>query len=152
MIDVYNTTFEVSLRVLFTLAVAECKMSADMIAVSDFLTVYGRDFGLSDENLHGDNSYRFGEFAVRREVVGEAVKELVLKAFITADSTSEGFVYAIHQRGREYIDTFDNEYARLYCGISAKVRDYLHGASVRKVLRLINERSMESLQRRSSDV
>lgn len=78
MNNVFNTTFEVSLRVLLTLEVSEDKLSADMIAVSDFITVYGRDFGISSENLHGDNSYRFGEFGIRRELVKEAVKSLVL--------------------------------------------------------------------------
>lgn len=98
MNNVFNTPFEVSLRILFTLDIASRKMSVDLIAVSDFITVYGRDFGISDDNLHGDNSYRFGEFGVRRELVKEALKSLVLDALITAESTKEGLCCKVWQR------------------------------------------------------
>lgn len=148
MNNVFNTPFEVSLRILFTLEVADDKMSADLIAVSDFITIYGRDFGISGKNLHGDNSYRFGEFGVRRELVKEAIKSLVLDALINAESTKDGFVYSIHQRSMDYTAKFENEYAQRYRELSAKVKDYLTGLSERESLRRINERSIASLQRR----
>jgi hypothetical protein len=99
MNDVFNTAFEISLRVLLTLEVSGRKMSSDILAAADFITIYGRDFKLSEKNLHGNNMYRFSEFPVRLELVKEVVTTLVLDAFITAEATKDGFVYAIDTRG-----------------------------------------------------
>ncbi len=146
--DVFNTPFEVSLRILLTLEVAAGKgMSADMIAAADFITAYGRDFGIADGNLHGDNNYKFGEFALRREMVKEGVKSLVLGALINAESTAKGFIYTINQRGIDYTAKFDNEYAFCYRAFSEKTLAYLSGLTEREAFRRINESSLLSLQR-----
>ena len=56
MTNVFNTTFELSLRVLLTLDSSNnSPRTVDIITALDFITVYGKDFGISDENLHGDN-------------------------------------------------------------------------------------------------
>jgi ketol-acid reductoisomerase len=148
MTEVFNTTFEVSLRVLLTLEVAGGgQLSADRIAASDFITVYGREFGISKENLHGENTYKYGEFALRREMVKEALKELVLDAFADVEDTANGVVYSISEWGKGYASKLDNEYARRYRTLSAKVREYLAELTEREALRRINEKSLLSLQR-----
>lgn len=135
MNDVFNTTFEVSLRVLLTLEVADGKeLSADIIAVSDFITVYGHEFGIAEENLHGENTYKFGEFALRRELVKEAVRNLVLDAFINAEDKESGFVYSISKRGKEYVAKFENDYARRYRAMSVRTQGYLAGFTERAAL------------------
>lgn len=148
MVDAINTTFEVSLRVLLTLRVADGNaLSADMIAALDFITVYGRDFGIARENLHGENNYKFGEFALRRELVIDSLKSLVLDAFINAYSAKNGFGYSINHRGKEYTAKFNSDYAVRYCDLSAKAQAYFAGLSERQAIRRINEHSILSLQR-----
>jgi len=146
--SVFNTSFEVSLRILLTLEVSGGKMTVDMIAVSDSMTVYGRDFGISDDNLHGENCYRFGEFGVRRELVREAIKLLVLDAFITVESTKDGIVYSIDKRGADYVERLKNDYACRYREVSARTKTYLEGLSERDALRRFNKYSIVALRRR----
>ena len=44
----------------------------------DFMSLYGRTFGITDSDLNGDNEYKFSEFASHRELIRAALKELVL--------------------------------------------------------------------------
>lgn len=148
MNNAFNTTFEVSLRVLLTLEMAEGSvLTTDRLAALDFITVYGREFGIADENLHGENSYKYGEFALRRELVKEALRLLVLDAFVIIEDTIGGFAYSISKRGKVYTEKFNNEYARRYRSLSANARRYLVGFSDREALRWVNEKSLMSLQR-----
>ena len=51
MNNLFNTQFEISLRALLMLeAAGEQWETADMLAAEDFITVYGRDFDISDVN------------------------------------------------------------------------------------------------------
>ena len=148
MNDIFNTAFEVSLRVLLTLEMAQgSTLTADRLAALDFITVYGLEFGIADKNLHGENTYKYGEFALRRELVKEALHSLVLDAFVAVKDTEGGFAYAISTRGKEYAEKLDNEYARRYCALSTKAMQYLAGMTEREALRRINEKSLLSLQR-----
>ena len=96
MSNVFNTSFETSLRVLLTLeAAGEQSETSDIIAAADFITIYGRDFSIADENLHGDNNFKFSEFALLRELVNKAVKRLVVDGLINVSSkNNNGFSYS----------------------------------------------------------
>ena len=67
MQELFNSTFEVSLRLMLLLSTTgDIPMTVDRIAAYDVMTIYSRDFGLSDEVLHGDNEFGLSEFASRR--------------------------------------------------------------------------------------
>lgn len=120
--------------------------SADMIAAADFIIGYGKDFGISELNLHGDNNYKFSEFALRRELVKKALKLLVLDGLINVSTSKNGFTYSISQKGINYINKFTSNYADSYRKIGTKVREYLMEKSEREILSLINQLSISSLQ------
>jgi len=148
MSNLFNTPFELSIRALIILDTAgNPGETADMIAAADFITVYGKDFGMSDANLHGDNDYKFSEFALRRELVKKAVKLLVVKDLINVSSTDNGFFYSINQKGVAYCAKFTNDYALTYRRLAKKVRAYTANKSEREILGLINRQSLSSLQR-----
>ncbi len=153
MNNVFNTPFEISLRALLILETdGERWVTADMIAAADFITVYGRDFGISDVNLHGDNNYKFSEFALRRELVKKAVKQLVVDGLINVSSTDNGFSYSINQNGMAYCAKFTNDYADTYRRLAKQARTYIANKSEREILGLINRQSLSSLQRSEIDV
>ena len=83
MLKLFNSTFEVSLRLMLLLSVAnDAPMSVDRIAAYDVITIYSRDFGLSNEVLHGDNEFGLSEFASRRSKTQVALRELVLNGSV----------------------------------------------------------------------
>ncbi len=108
--NLYNTTFETSLRVLILLCKIGKEVSEDMILWLDFICLYGKDFGVTDYNLHGENKFKFGEIAARRKKVKDSLKKLVLDGNIEVRYTISGFVY---QRKIDNI-SLTSEYADEY--------------------------------------
>ena len=153
MSNIFNTPFETSLRVLLTLeAAGEQSETSDMIAAADFITIYGRDFSMADENLHGDNNFKFSEFALLRELVNKAVKRLVVDGLINVSSkNNNGFSYSINRKGLDYCAMFRNDYAETYRHIAQQARTYMMNKSERETLVLINQLSVTSLQRSTTN-
>lgn len=152
MNSIFNTPFEISLRILLMLEVAsEQWKTADMIAAADFITVYGRDFGISTTNLHGENEYKFSEFSLRRELVNKAVKLLVNNGLINVTTTDNGFSYSINQEGLTYCSRLTDDYATKYRNMAKLTYKYIANEPETKVLALINLHALSSLQRRKID-
>ena len=112
MINLYNTTFEVSLRLIILLEAANKPLNIDKITYLDFISVYAKEFGLSDENLYGENHYKYGEISAKRRSITAALKRLVIDRFIKATVNSSGLVYSIDTIGKNYADSLDSEYAQ----------------------------------------
>lgn len=114
MTSVYNSINEIKLRILLLLETSTQEyLSSDMIAALDFITVYGKEFGVSDKNLHGDNRFKFSELPSRREIVSMAIKALVVEGMLDI-SLKNGFEYQINNRGYKYINSFETEYSEEY--------------------------------------
>ena len=65
MTKLFNGTFETLLRVLLILSV-KGRITIDRILEYEFMATYGREFGISEENLHGNNNFNFAEISIRR--------------------------------------------------------------------------------------
>lgn len=102
MKDIFNTPFEVSLRMLIIMNIVKNRVTAERVTALDFISTYGKDFGVSEYNLHGDNSFRFSEYALKRRIVSEAIKELVLKGYINPHCNKNGFNYSISKKGQTF--------------------------------------------------
>lgn len=139
MTDVFNTPFEVSLRVLIIFNIAKYKLSIDRIAALDFISIYGKDFGVSNYNLHGDNNYRFSEYASKRAIVSKALKELVLKEYIKPSYNKGGFTYSITKRGIDFCNKLSDEYADCFSDIVKETTSKYLDYSDRKLTYYINE-------------
>jgi hypothetical protein len=152
MSKLFNTPYEISIRVLLALETAGSAETVDKITVADFITVYGEDFGISDTNLHGDNPFRFSEFSLRRQRVETALKDLVLDGMVEAFPTKKGFKYAISSRGRNYCGNFNNVYTDEYRRDAKGAHEIIANMSGREAVNLIHEYSILSLQRGVVDV
>ena len=59
-----GSEFESSLRVLLLLdELRDMSLDESQIACIDFIAIYGADFMILDENLHGNGLFRFSEFS-----------------------------------------------------------------------------------------
>lgn len=148
MSKVFNTTFEISLRVLLILQEsAQCFFTTDMLAAIDFIAVYGEDFSLAEHNLHGENPFRYSEFSLRRELMKQAVKSLVLEGFLSVKAARNGFVYAISLSGADYCVKFESDYAKSYRVLVRKALSFVSNHNERDILTSINRRSVSAFQR-----
>lgn len=146
--NIFNSPFEVSLRVLLLLeSLKGSSYSSDILAAIDFMVVYGQDFGVSNVNLHGDNLFKYSEFATRRELTNEATKHLVRKGLISINSTKDGFTYIISTVGIQYCTSLKSDYANAYRKIALKLKEKIEGMSEQQILSLINKHSIYSLRK-----
>ena len=147
MSSMLGSEFETSLRILLLLqAIQGETMTEGAIAALDFITVYSRDFNVTDSNLHGDSTYRFGEFATRREAVKRALKQLVMDGLIGVSSTTNGFTYKLSDEGLAFVSALNSEYADAYYEIAIQAIAVM-GKSERKLINIINQQALASLRR-----
>ena len=147
MNKLFNSVFENSLRILLLLAEFDCGQSLDKIYATDFMVSYGATFGVSESDLNGDNQYKFSEFASRREIVRQALKQLVLDGLVRPDNSTVGILYSITDAGREYSNILGSEYAEEYRSTAKKVVEVVSDVSVRTIIDKINKMSAESLRK-----
>jgi hypothetical protein len=110
----FNSTFENSLRILILLDEFDMPQTLDRLYAIDFMSLYGRTFGITDSDLNGDNEYKFSEFASHRELIRAALKELVLDGTAQAVGYVDGLAYIITSEGEDYCESLSSAYASEY--------------------------------------
>ena len=139
MSEVFNSSFEISLRILIILNTVQSRLSIDRITAIDFISIYGKDFGVSEYNLHGDNDYRFSEYTSKREIASQALKELVLKGYIIPHCSKNGFSYSISKNGTVFCESLNDKYADDFTDIVKRTNLLFLKYSDRKLVHSINE-------------
>ncbi len=142
----FNSPFEMELRTVLLLSVSPKKaFSVDRIVGLDFISCYAAEFGFPYDNLHGENSFKFGEIANRRILVQEAMKDLVTRGLVTV-SIDHGYIFAISAEGKKYAkklkSSFADDYRTIAKAIVAKHKDN----SDEGILATIQSHSVKSLR------
>ncbi len=145
MNNIFNSAFELSLRVLILMKTKKTRVTVDWLSCIDFVTTYGKDFGVSEFNLHGDNEYRFSEYAAKREIIGAAIKELVLRGYITPHCNKSGFNYSITPAGIQLCETLNDAYAETYEKIAEMAINHFANYPDRKLMNCLNEKAILAL-------
>lgn len=150
MNEIFNSSFETGLRVLLVLSSIQPKSATiDRIAAYDFITIYGRDFGVSHSNLHGDSNFNFSELASKRASCNEGIKEFVLDGFISINHTEEGFTYFLNEKGKQYVESLSSDYANQYLKIVKEVHKKFAETSDEEIVKLINKKAIKELRRKA---
>lgn len=148
MNKIFNTTFETSLRILLLLSVsADEQMTLDRIADYDFITIYSKYFGLSDMVLHGENEFGLSEFAVRRRIMQNTLKSMVLDGLVSVNRRQNGFQYSISSVGKTVVSKMESEYANNYKKMALKTVEHFKGQSEQEIMGMISKISTEFLRR-----
>ena len=135
---VFNTAFEASLRVLIILSVSNIDLSADKIIAIDFTTIYGKDFGISDFNLHGDSLFRYAKIPARRDSIGHAIKDLVIKGLITPNCMLSGFTYTITPSGSKFVKSLKSNYSKAYKKLCERSIKFFESKDDKQSLEILN--------------
>lgn len=145
---VFNTTFEISMRLLLVLSLTKKRgLTLDNLATADFITNYSKEFGLSDNNLHGDNEFSFSEFSTRRSLAQDAIKQLVLEGMIEVSYSTDGFRYSISERGQAFSNTLTSDYTTEYRLYAKKAIVYMNSKTEKELLNLISREASKSLRK-----
>lgn len=120
MINIFNSTFENSLRVIILLSNSTAEMRQERIVYLDFITCYSHDFGFS-ENINGNNSSKKAEISLRRAKIEKALHELVVEGFVKPIDKDEGHFFEITIVGKQFSEQLSSNYANKYRKISKSV-------------------------------
>ncbi|AGX41922.1 ABC-three component system middle component 2 [Clostridium saccharobutylicum] len=149
MSKVFNSTLEISLRILLILyADGNNGKNLDSIVTADFITIYAKDFGVSNTNLHGNNEFSFAEYATRRSQVQDAIKYLVIDRLISVCYQDDGFHYTISELGKQLCSSMTTEYSKTYLMTAYKTIDFMRNSDERKLITLISKEAAKAIKRR----
>ena len=145
---VFNSTFEVSLRLLLLLNESDnAGLSIDRIAEYDFITIYSKYFELSDKVLHGENEFGYSEIASRRNKAQSAIKEMVLDGLVQVIRSEEGFKYRIAENGKRVVSNLVSEYATAYRELAKLTVKKFGKKTEAEIMDVISKASVQSLRR-----
>ena len=144
--SIFNTTYENSLRILIMLSLLK-EATSDKLSALDFIVIYGKSFEVSEENLHGENEFNFGEFALRRKNMSEALKMLVLNGLVTVKNGENGFNYTISSNGLNMCENMSTGYAKEYKLIAMKAVQNYGSMNELELLETVTKKSMDHLRR-----
>lgn len=144
MTRIFNTAFESELRSLLILSVfKDLALSLVQITLLDFITIYGKSFGVSTYNLHGDNTFRFSEYSARRAMFKKGLKRGVLDGFVNVHySPKSGFSYKIDSTGQEYVKSLSSTYKIQYLSILKNTKQQFGNKSDTELLSIYNQKSL----------
>lgn len=144
--SVFNSTFEMELRVLLLMSAAKKKAySIERIVSLDFIVCYAGYFQLPYLNPQGDNQYMFSELASRRERLQEAVKGLVVQGLLNVEMDN-GCAFSITDAGSKYIRKLKSEYALQYKAIAADAIKRFKDYSDLQLDHMINDSAVKSVR------
>ena len=147
MNEVFNTPFEISLRMVLLLSACDNAITADRAAALDFITVYSSAFHLSQQSINGENDFGFSEFATRRELVNKALKSMVIDGLMAVRRDELGYQYSLSPSGRKFCSSLNSEYAKEYSKLAAITVRSMKTKSDVDLLTLITHESTQSLRR-----
>ena len=144
--SVFNSTFEMELRILLLMSAARKKaFSFERIVSMDFIVCYAGYFQLPYLNPQGENQYMFSELASRRERIQEAVKSLVVQCLLDV-GLDKGYVFSITDTGSKYTRKLKSEYAVQYKTIAADAIKRFKDYSDLQLDRMINDSAVKSVR------
>lgn len=124
MEKLFNTEFEFSLRILLLLNIFESYLTQDVIRDFDLLITYGKEFNITDANLHGDKSYSISELETRHKLIKISLKNLVKRNLVIVETTKNGFRYKISSEGIMLCKSFYSDYSKEYIKEALKVKEF----------------------------
>ena len=142
----FNSEYEIRLRMLLLLNVSKEPLSADKITSLDFISVYGEDFETGGENIHGNSPYRFAEITNRRAMVYEAIKNNVTDGMLDI-STDKGYLYSLSERGEEFVKSFECSYVSRYHDNAERAFTKYGECSEVVLMKMIQEHCYELVER-----
>lgn len=139
--NLFNSPFEMSLRILIMLDEYGDKCAEDRIMAYDFMACYSTEFEIKDVNLHGNNALKFAELVSRRQLVSEAIKELVIKGLLIVE-VGELFSYSISDLGQKCVHKMESPYALEYRNIIKSINKLYSEKSDTELLNMIQRKSV----------
>ncbi|EGR1125487.1 threonine transporter RhtB [Vibrio cholerae] len=112
MSDVFNTPFELGLRMVHLLmALYPKKVDLQRLVYFDYAAIYSADLN-GPESLHTPVPLRGGEYASRREIIEEGLYLMAQRSFIDVQADDGGISFQLGENGPALVGLIGGEYSR----------------------------------------
>ena len=136
------------MRILLVLyAIKPRGATIDRITAYDFMSTYGRDFGITDFNLHGNNTFNFSELPSKRSLINKGIIDAALDGMIVVNQASSGFQYKLSRTGIAFVESLNTNYSQLYLETLSKVHQVYSRKSDAVIMKEINTKAITTLRR-----
>ena len=136
------------MRVLLILyAIKPRGASIDRITTYDFIAIYGKDFGITDFNLHGNTPFNFSELPSKRSLIKKGIKDSTLDGMIVVNQSSSGFQYKLSRTGISFVESLDTNYSQQYLEAISKIHQVYSRKSDSTIMKEINTKAITTLRR-----
>jgi hypothetical protein len=133
MNKLFNTEFEVSLRLLLILDKVD-KINEDEIARIDFFAIFANQYGFGESNLNGVCAFPLNEFTIQHKLIKYALRELLFRGFaIVHDHPIKGFIYSITDLGKAYVSQMNDNYSLEYKRYLTNIINILNPLTINKL-------------------
>jgi hypothetical protein len=148
---VFNTVFEVGLRVVVLLDESGRDLDALTIQLADFIATFGKEFHISSSSAQGDNPYMYCEFESREALVVDALKRLVLDGYLLPSATKDGIVYRTTLAGHRLAQSLDSDYADEYRNAAGPALELVNRRGTKAMLAALRARSEGATRKEDPD-
>lgn len=149
--SVFNTVFEVGLRVVILLDESGRDLDELAIQLADFIATYGKEFKISESSAQGDNPYMYCEYESREVLVRDALKGLVLDGYLLPSATANGIVYRTTLAGHRFARSLESEYADEYRDAAGPALELVNSKGTKAVLAILRARNASTTHEEDLD-
>ncbi|WP_028453235.1 ABC-three component system middle component 2 [Chitinilyticum aquatile] len=112
MSEVFNTSFELGIRMVYLLmALYPRKVDLQRLVYFDYAAIYSADLN-GPESLHTPVPLRGGEYASRRQVIEEGLYLMAQRSFVEVEAGPNGISFQLGENGPTLVSLIGNEYSR----------------------------------------
>jgi hypothetical protein len=111
MSDVFNTPFELGVRMVYLLmALYPRKVDLQRLVYFDYAAIYSADLD-GPESLHTPVPLRGGEYTSRREVIEEGLYLMAQRAFVDVEAGADGISFQLGENGPALVGLIGGDYS-----------------------------------------
>ena len=103
-----------ALRILILLKASKTPLSKERIYLTDFLSTYGKFYGLSSFNLHGDNDLCIIELSARKQLTNLALPLLCKNQYVRPSPSRYPPLFSLTEKGMQKEHALSGSYAMKY--------------------------------------
>lgn len=151
MNSIFNSTAEISMRILIILSLSNKGKDIDTLTAIDFIATYSKDFKINDYNLHGDNNYNFSGFTSRRALVQQSLSLLLSNNYVEMINSKNGIEYKIIEKQKKVCESLNSTYSKKYKEIVKEVLLTLKNKSNKKIMVMLNSHITNSVKEKNHE-
>lgn len=113
--SIFNSVYETSMRLVLLLYTFAMPLTSEELFAFDFVSTYGKEFGLTGVSLNGDSEFTMSKATLRRKKVMESISYLVRNGYATPVGETNEVKYELLEKGRNlYKKISSTGYAEKY--------------------------------------